>query len=199
MSNIMATEDEEVERNALDSKLLRFERNAEQYRAQLLWIAHRFTNDREEAEDIVQEAFLKAFKNLAQFRGESQMGTWLGAIVRNIGRDRLRRQAGRVYMPLEHLADRGDGPVLLDLPDVRPNPEQHFEHLEMDNILLSKIEELNSITRRAIQLCSLEELAHTEAANALGLSVAAIKSRIFQGKRMLRRAICLRNGRCGAK
>ncbi|HEV2174738.1 MAG TPA: RNA polymerase sigma factor [Nitrospira sp.] len=174
---------------------MRFERIVEQHRTQLLWLAHQITNDREDAEDIVQEALLKGFKNLAQFREESQMGTWLGAIVRNIGRDRLRSRAGRVYLPLEHLASREDDPVPLDFPDVRPNPEQHFEILEMDNILLSKIEELKSVSRRAIQLCSLEELAHAEAAKALGLSVAAIKSRIFNGKRTLRRAICLRTGR----
>ncbi|MGO9776953.1 MAG: RNA polymerase sigma factor [Terracidiphilus sp.] len=69
-----------------EGKFETFLQLAEQRRAQLLWYARRITNNREEAEDIVQEALLRAFKNLSRFRGESQMGTWLCVIVQTFGR-----------------------------------------------------------------------------------------------------------------
>jgi DNA-directed RNA polymerase specialized sigma24 family protein len=64
----------------------------------------------------------------------------------------------------------------------------------MDSILLTEIDELNSVCKRAIQMCALEELSLLEVANALGVNVITIKSRIFHGKQMLKRAICLRTG-----
>jgi RNA polymerase sigma-70 factor (ECF subfamily) len=177
--------------SAWDCKLATFVQVAEQRRAQMLWLAQRITSNREEAEDIVQEALLRAFKKLPHFRGESQMGTWLGVIVQNTGREWLRRQKGRVYLPLESVRNSDDEPVVLDFPDPGRNPEQCCEHSEMENILLSEIDELNSVCKRAIQMCALEELSHLEAANALGVNVFTIKSRIFNGKRMLKRAVSL--------
>jgi RNA polymerase sigma-70 factor (ECF subfamily) len=177
-----------------EGKLETFMQVAEQRRAQLLWYAQRITNNREEAEDIVQEALLKGFRNLPQFRGESQMSTWLTVIVRNTAVAWLRKQKGQVYLPLEYVRNRDDEPLVLDLPDPGRNPEQCFERREMDSILLTEIDELNSVCKRAIQMCALEELSLLEVANALGVNVITIKSRIFHGKQMLKRAICLRTG-----
>jgi RNA polymerase sigma-70 factor (ECF subfamily) len=177
-----------------EDKLGTFMRASEQCRAQLLWQAQRFTNSREEAEDIVQEALFRAFKNLPRFRGESQMGTWLHVIVRNVGFEWLRNRKGRTYLPLEYGRNRDDEPQILDFPDPGRNPEQCCERREMEDILLSEIDELNSLCKSAIQMCALEEVSQLEAANALGVNVFTIKSRIFHGKRMLKRAICMRTG-----
>jgi len=162
---------------------------------QLLWYAQRITNHREEAEDIVQEALMKGFRNLPRFRGELQMSTWLSVIVRNTAVEWLRNRKGRTNVPLEHLRNRDDEPFLLDLPDPNRNPEQFYEQNEMERILHSEIDEMNSVCKRAIQMCALEELSHLEAANVLGVSVVTIKSRIFNGKRMMKRVICLRTGK----
>jgi RNA polymerase sigma-70 factor, ECF subfamily len=173
----------------LDRKLMALKEVAERRRAQLVCLAQRSTNNREEAEDVVQEAFLKAFKNLAQFRGDSTMGTWLFAIVRNTGHEWRRKQRGRVYLPLEFARDNDDGSLLEDIPDPGRNPEQFCERQEINNIVRSEIDDLNSVCRSAIQMCALEELSYSEAANALGVSVCTIKARIFHGKRMLKRAL----------
>jgi RNA polymerase sigma-70 factor (ECF subfamily) len=191
MSSTLSAANLESGPTSLDGNLVTFVKVAAQRRAQLLWLVQRITSNREEAEDIVQEALLRAFKNLPHFRGESQMSTWLGVIVQNTGREWLRRQKGRVYLPLESFRNSDDEPVVLDFPDPGRNPEQCCEHRGMENILLSEIDELNSVCRRAIQMCALEELPHLEAANALGVKVFTIKSRVFHGKRMLKRAIKL--------
>src|SRR5215471_9555101 len=95
---------------------------AERQRAQLLWLAQRMTPNREEAEDIVQEALMKAFRNLAQFRGDSQMSTWLRAIVQNTARDWLRNRKGRVSLPLEQTHPGDGATLLLDFPHPAENP-----------------------------------------------------------------------------
>ncbi len=186
--------DTESWQDAWDGKLAAFLQVVQQRRAQLLRLAQRFAISRDGAEDIVQEALLKAFKHLPQFRGESQMSTWLGVIVLNAGREWVRKRKGRVFLPLEYVRNEDDDPIVFDLPDPGRDPEQSCEHREMEKILLSEIDKLNSVSKRPIQMCALDGFSHLEAANALGVNVFTIKSRIFNGKRMLKRRVCLRAG-----
>jgi RNA polymerase sigma-70 factor, ECF subfamily len=176
-------------------KLDTFVEAAEQQRAQLLWLAQRIIPHREEAEDIVQEALLKAFRNLAQFRGDSKMGTWLRAIVQNTARDWLRNQKGRVYLPLEPVNPADGSTMPLDFPHPAENPEQRYEREELDRLLRTEIGKLGSLSRRAIQLCVLDEFSHRAAANALNVSVITVKSRVFSGKQRLKRAVRYRMAR----
>lgn len=181
----------------LEDTLKAFMQVVEQRRAQLLWQAQHFTNSREEAEDIVQEAVFRAFKNLPHFRDEAKMGTWLHVIVKNIGREWLRKKKGRTNLPLEYARSKDDEHIVFDLPDPGQNPEQCCERREIEGILLSAIDELNSVCKRTIKMCVLEELPHFEAANVLGKNAFTMKSQNFHGKRMLKRAISLRTGERG--
>jgi RNA polymerase sigma-70 factor, ECF subfamily len=170
-------------------KLDTFVEAAEQQRAQLLWLAQRITPYREEAEDIVQEALLKAFRNLAQFRGDAKMSTWLRAIVQNTARDWLRNKKGRVYLPLEP-TNPADGCIVpMELPHPGENPEQRCEREEMEWLLRTEIGKLSTNSRRAIQLCVLEEFSHRAAANTLNVSVITVKSRVYSGKQRLKHAL----------
>jgi RNA polymerase sigma-70 factor (ECF subfamily) len=175
-----------------DGRLAAFLEITQQRRAQLFRLAFRFANNREEAEDIVQEALLKAFMHLPEFRGESQMSTWLGVIVLNVGREWVRKRKGRVFLPLEYVGNNDGDPMVFDLPDPSRNPEQSYEHKEMNNILLSEIDDLDTVCKQTMRMCALDGLSHLEAANALGVNVLTIKSRIFRGKRMLKQRMCLR-------
>jgi RNA polymerase sigma-70 factor (ECF subfamily) len=160
----------------------------------LLWLARRYVNTREEAEDIVQEALLKAFRHLAKFRGESRMSTWLSVIVLNVGREWIRSRKEPSFLPLEYLRDEGDEPVAIDLPDPCLDPEQSCECREMEKILHAEIERLSSACKNTIKMCTFDGLSYLEAANALDVSVYTIKSRIFHAKRILKRRLCLRAG-----
>ena len=170
-------------------KLDTFVEAAEQQRGQLLWLAQRITPHREEAEDIVQEALLKALRNLAQFRGDAKMSTWLRAIVQNTARDWLRNQKGRVYLPLEPVNSADGSTMPMDFPHPAEDPEQRCEREEMEWLMRTEIGKLSTISRRAIQLCVLEEFSHRAAANALNVSVITVKSRVFSGKQRLKRAM----------
>ena len=182
---------------AWEQKVITFMGIAEGRRDWLLWRAQRITNNREVAEDIVQEALLKGFRHLPQFRGESMMCTWLVAIVQNVGREWLRSQKRRAHQPLENVRDGDEVPLLDQLPDLCEDPEQSCERREMNDILLSEMDELDSVCKHALRMCAIEERSHREAANALGISVSAIKSRIFHGKQMLKRAVQTRTGERG--
>jgi RNA polymerase sigma-70 factor (ECF subfamily) len=177
-----------------EEKLAAYLQFAKEHREQMIWMALRMTNNRDDAEEIVQEAFLRAFKNLAKFRGDSTMGTWLCVIVQNIGRERLRKQKGIVCFPLERGSDDEQNQLAYDIPDPGRTPEQHSVNRELENILLSEINRMSSISKRTIQMCALEELSHAEVASALGVNVFTVKSRLLNGRRMLKRAVCLRTG-----
>lgn len=189
-----AAPDAESSTSVSDERLAEFLEVSQQRRTQLLWLARRYANTREEAEDIVQEALMKAFRHLAKFRGDSHMGTWLGVIVLNVGREWVRSRKEPAYLPLEYLRNEGEDTIVIDPPDPCLNPEQSLERREMENILYSEIEGLNSVCKSAIQLCALDGLSHLEAANALDVNVYTIKSRIFHAKRMLKRKVSLRAG-----
>ena len=90
----------EVETNTKmpEGRIQEFLETAERRRPQLLRMARRLTNSNEDAEDIVQEALMKAYKALEKFRGESQMSSWLGAIVQNTAHEHLRSRRNRVFV-----------------------------------------------------------------------------------------------------
>jgi len=175
-----------------EPRLREFLETAERRRPQLLRMARRLTQSNEDAEDILQEAFMKAFKALARFRGESQMSSWLGAIVQNTAHEHLRSLRGRVFLSIEYLS-KDDGDVVeINLPDTRRNPEETCETREMEGILREEVSKLSLVCRRAIEVCALDEEPQAEAARALNLSVATMKSRVFRGKRLLSRSLSRR-------
>lgn len=174
---------------SLERQAVTFMDVAESRRMQLLWLAQRMTNNREDAEDVVQEALLKAFKNLGHFRGDSQMGTWMAVIVRNTGLEWLRKRKRGTWLPLEEMRGRDEEPQALEIPDPASNPEERCAHEEMAGIMLAEMDALDSVCKSALEMCVLGELSHMEAARVLGVNAFTIKSRIFHGKRMLRRAV----------
>ena len=190
------TKSREVERPALSalkceqgSLQAKFLRAAAEGRPQLLQVARRITNRNEDAEDILQDAFLKAYKALPNFRGEAQMSTWLTAIVKNTAREHLRGQRGRVFLSIEYTAGNDNEVVAMDFPDGQPNPEESCRRREMEELLHGEVSKLNNGCRQVIERCMLREQSQMEAAEALQIRVATVKARVFRAKRMLNRAL----------
>lgn len=181
---------EAVEPEICDSadKLDTFVELARKHRTRLQWVAWRITKNHEEAEDIVQEALLRAFGALPRFRGDSRMETWLQSIVRNMALVHLRNRKGRVELPLEPVGENADTPALR-FPDPAESPEEYCERRERETILRSSMGQVTSMCKVALQLCILEELPYRAVANDLNISIGTLKSRVFHGKRMLRQAV----------
>jgi len=167
---------------------------SEERRAQLLWDAQCVTRSSEDAEDIVQEALLRAWRSLQQFRGDAQISTWLRAIVRNTAREWLRNRGNRVNVPIGTVRADEDEFPLLELTDTRPGPEEVCARREMERLLHAEIKTLTLVSRQAIELCALEEQSLRDAAQAMNVNVVTIKSRLFRGRQLLQRGLCERTG-----
>jgi RNA polymerase sigma-70 factor, ECF subfamily len=143
------------------------------------------TNNREDAEDVAQESFLKAFQYLNQFRETSQFSTWLFRIALNESLLKLRRRrtAKEVSIDKDFQAE-DDLPI--DVVDWAPNPEQLYEAAEMRNILRTTLQELSSSLRVVFVLRDIERLSLQETAEALQLSLSAVKARSWRARMQLR-------------
>jgi RNA polymerase sigma-70 factor (ECF subfamily) len=146
------------------------------YLDRALGLAVRLTESREDAEEVVSEAFVKAFRHARQLRGESgRFGPWLFAIVRNVAAER-RRQLRLPTLSLESVGERAGG--------VRPDEAAQAGLQRAE--LLAALDALPEEWRTVLTLCDLEEVPHAEAALVLGRSTAATKSLLYRARRALR-------------
>ena len=142
-----------------------------------------------DAEDAAQETFLKAFRNLANFRGDAKFSTWLISIALNEARSRLR---SRKNVKIESLDESPDGqgqvsPALLR--DWREIPSEALERKEIRLLLQHAVADLPSIYREVFLLRDVEELSVNESAEALGITVASVKVRLHRARIMLQKQL----------
>lgn len=187
MASMMVSTNLETDGIQWDSKVADFVEAAQQRRAHLVRLARRVTPCNEEAEDIVQEALLRAYRNLPRFRGEARMSTWLQTIVQNAAREWLRQRKKVMLLPIERQGDSDTAPF--EFPDPGRTPEESCQQAEMQHLLRNQMENLSAGCRRAVELCIFEEASQCAAAQELHVSVVAIKARIFTAKRLLREAM----------
>ena len=166
-----------------------FETLVERYRRRMLTVALRLTRAQEDAEDITQLGFQKAFVHLHTFEGKSSFSTWLTRITVNEALMLLRRGRGRREISIDEEPFELNESARLEIPDLDPDPEACYLQREETGILSAAIDTLTPGQRRAIELRDLAELSTEEAARRMGLPVAAVKSRLFHGRRKLREAL----------
>lgn len=156
------------------------------YEDRIYRLAMNITGNAEDAEDVLQEAFLKAFQNLSHFREDSRFYTWLVRIAVNEGLMKLRKRRSDKSVPMEDTVNE-EGEVLpREFADWRPNPEQTLEREEVREILQAAADSLPPTFRAVFFLRDVEGLSTEETADALGLSVAAVKARLFRARLHLR-------------
>ena len=163
-----------------------FEQLVKRYGRRLLRISQTVTRNREDSEDAVQEALLKAFQNLGEFREDSQFSTWLIRITVNQSLMKLRKQRAHKEVSLdENLEPDGDA-LPVDVPDRAPNPEQLCWASELRDILGRTVGELRPILRTVFVLRDVEGLSIEQPAQVLNLSQAAVKARLWRVRLHLR-------------
>jgi RNA polymerase sigma-70 factor, ECF subfamily len=162
-----------------------FETLVNRYERKIFRLTLNITQNREDAEDAMQEAFLKAYQHLPGFEGNSRFYTWLVRIAVNQALMKLRRRRPNV-VSLDQEIDTGDDMMPRDVEDWGPSPEQRYEQSEMGSILSKAIGELDPPFRTVFQLRDIEELSTEETAEALDLTVPAVKSRLLRARLKLR-------------
>jgi RNA polymerase sigma factor (sigma-70 family) len=157
---------------------------------------YRITRNREDAEDALQDSFLRAFVHLAEFDGRSAFSTWLTRIAINSALMVLRKKRGSLEISMDG-SDDSDTKTTWELPDQAPNPEKRYAQNEREKILHNAISTLRPAIRKVIVFQQLQEHSMKETAAKIGISVSAAKARLFHAKAALRRAPKLKSIRPG--
>jgi RNA polymerase sigma-70 factor (ECF subfamily) len=165
-----------------------FETLVERYERKIFRLTQNITQNREDAEDAMQESFLKAFEHLQEFQGNSRFYTWLVRIAVNQALMKLRKRRPN-EVSLDQELDTGEDTIPREVEDWGPSPEDRFEQRELSGILSEVISELDPPFRIVFQLRDIEELSTEETAEALGLSVPAVKSRLLRSRLKLRQKL----------
>ena len=158
------------------------------HRQRVLAVAQRITNNREDAEDVAQESFHKAFLHLEAFQDKARFSTWLTRIAMNEAFMLLRRRREFFEVSPESPED-GVQSSLEEFVDQRPNPEESCWQRERKQLLTKAIKQLAPKTQRTLMLRDIEERSAAETAQILSTSIGAVKARVFQARRKLRRAV----------
>jgi RNA polymerase sigma-70 factor, ECF subfamily len=165
-----------------------FETLVERYERKIFRLTMNITQNREDAEDAMQEAFLKAYEHLGEFQGNSRFYTWLVRIAVNQALMKLRKRRPN-QVSLDEEVDTGEDTIPREVEDWGPSPEDRYEQRELSGILSQVIAELDPPFRVVFQLRDIEELSTEETAEALGLSVPAVKSRLLRARLKLRQKL----------
>jgi RNA polymerase sigma-70 factor (ECF subfamily) len=156
------------------------------YEGKIFRLANHITQNREDAEDVLQETFMKAYEHLEQFKGDSKFYTWIVRIAVNQALMKLRRRKTDKSVSLDEQIDTGEDTVVREIAAWGEDPEQQFTREELGEILDGAIESLEPPYRSVFVLRDVEDLSTEETAEALGLSVPAVKSRLLRARLQLR-------------
>jgi RNA polymerase sigma-70 factor, ECF subfamily len=165
-----------------------FEELVERYERKIFRLTMNITRNREDAEDAMQEAFLKSYTHLKDFEGGSRFYTWLVRIAANEALMKLRKRRPN-QVSLDEPIQGEDNLMPLEIEDWGPSPEQRFAQTEMQAILAGVIDELEPDYRVTFALRDVENLSTEETAKALGISTAAVKSRLLRARLKLRQKL----------
>ncbi len=175
------------------SDLTAFDEIVERYQHKIYGYVKRLVGNETDAEDITQEVFLKALNSLHRFRQESSLQTWLFRIATNLCRDaHRRRQREKGWLSLWRQADEQSETEeggTIDPPDDRFNPEKLLLHEELSAMLSQAIEQLPLAMREVLILHDVEQMPYEEIAQALGVPLGTVKSRLFHARARLRESL----------
>jgi len=190
--NLSSTSDTELIARALRRDEAAVRAIVQRHNRRLYRLARSIVRNDVEAEDVLQEAYLRGFANLATFRGESGLGTWLGRIVINEALGRLRRER-----PMEELTDRaeagaGQAPALgevIPFPGEQIDPERTMAQRQIHSLLERAIDELPDAFRTVLVARVIEDMSVEETAELLGLQPETVKTRLHRARKLVRSAL----------
>ena len=183
-------DDKHILARARRGELDAFEELVRQYEKRVYAVALRSSGSPEDAADITQEVFLRAWRSIESFRGDSGFSTWLFRITMNLCVDHARhKHAQPQTQPIVVGEEDAERPI----PDPAPTPEEHLENSELGRELAAALDEVSEEHRRIVLLRDVSGLSYTEIAEVLEISEGTVKSRLSRARIALR-TILLRRG-----
>lgn len=156
------------------------------YDRRVFRMAKQITQNDDDAEDVLQEAFLKAYTHLDDFQGNSKFYTWVVRIAVNEALMKLRKRRSDRSVPLDEPIDTGEDEVPREIAVWDENPEETYSREELAELLDQAVQSLKPAYRTVFVLRDIEEMSIEETAEALGLSISAVKSRLLRARLQLR-------------
>ncbi|MBC7528226.1 MAG: sigma-70 family RNA polymerase sigma factor [Chthonomonadaceae bacterium] len=168
-----------------------FTRLMERTQRQAYNMAYRMTGNRDDAEDLTQEAYLRAFRSFGTYNRQLPFESWFFRILSNLFIDLLRRRPKQKPLSLDQPMgdDEGDDNLLMQIQDDTSNPERNLMEQVMDEKLQSALSTLPETFRTAVLLCDVEGLSYEEIAVRMSSSIGTVRSRIHRGRLLLREAM----------
>ncbi|MCZ6752575.1 MAG: sigma-70 family RNA polymerase sigma factor [Acidobacteria bacterium] len=179
-------DDAELVHQAKEGSVEAFGELVNRHDRKIFRLTQHITRNREDAEDALQETFLKAYSRLSQFAENSQFYTWLVRIAVNESLMKLRKRKGDASVSLDDPMETEEGFVPREIGDWGNNPEQQYAQQELHEILDRTVNSLPAQFRTVFILRDMEQLSTEETAEALNLSVSAVKSRLLRARLQLR-------------
>jgi len=158
----------------------------DKYERKIFRLAKHITQNDEDAEDVLQESFMKAYSNLDSFQGQSKFYTWLVRIAVNEALMKLRKRKSDRTVSLDEPHETEEDTVSREIAVWEDDPEQKYSREELRGILERAVESLKPAFRTVFVLRDIEELSTEETAEALGISIPAVKSRLLRARLQLR-------------
>jgi len=149
-------------------------------------IAYRIMGNEEDAKDMAQEALLRIYKSIKDFKGQSSFSTWLYRIVTNVCLDELRRRKNEKYISMDSTIQTDSGELHMELCSDKETPESVYERVEQKELIMNAIGELSEDYKSAIVLRDIQGFSYEEISKMLDCSLGTVKSRINRARNMLR-------------
>lgn len=178
----------ELIKKAIEGDESAYSKLLENYRAAIFNLLYKMVRNREETEDLVQEAFMKAFKALPSFNEEYAFSTWLYKIAINNCIDHMRKKRLKTYSINKPVQSK-DGELGREFPDTSMSPDKHILSVEKSKIIETAIDELPENYKIAIVLRHSEEKSYEEIAQLLNIPLGTVKARIFRAREMLKKKL----------
>ncbi|MDD2586173.1 MAG: sigma-70 family RNA polymerase sigma factor [Syntrophomonadaceae bacterium] len=178
-------------KKSLQGDMRSFEELVEQYQNKVYALSYRYMGNEEDAYDMTQEAFIKAYRSLRSFKGDSGFGTWLYRIVTNVCLDEIRRRKRRIVpLSLDEPLSTSDGDeVEKEIVDTSPTADILYEQKEFAQYIQNILDQMKSDHKTVIILRDMMELSYEEIAQVLNCSMGTVKSRLSRARSILRKKL----------
>jgi RNA polymerase sigma-70 factor (ECF subfamily) len=180
-----ASSDAVVVKRVQNGDVAAFDILVRKYRERLYGIIYNLTSNREDAADLTQDAFIKAFSSINRFKGKSAFFTWLYRIGVNTALSHLKRNRYRRFFSLEHIQDEGSNAQVLETLAAKHKSEKGALLSELQEKLNEAMQKLSPKHRTVVVLFEIEGLSHQEIADIVGCSVGTVRSRLHYAKQQL--------------
>jgi len=172
-------------RRVQDGDVAAFDHLIRKYRERLFSIIYNMTSNREDAADLTQEAFIKAFSSINRFKGKSSFFTWIYRIGVNTALSHLKKNRMRRFFSFENLDEEVHSSDILEVLSVKMNSEKSSLAKELQEKLNEALQKLSPKHRAVVVLYEIEELSHQEISEVVGCSVGTVRSRLHYAKQQL--------------